>query len=225
MNARSAERVPYALPFSLVHTGENRLNAGMNTQTRPANHDAPTPPESFDALLVAVGRDRDRAAFIRLFHHFAPRLKSFLMKNGTPGDQAEEWVQDAMLSIWTKAESFDPAQSSAATWIFTIARNKKIDALRKTGRIGFDQNDPAFVPDTASPAPDAHVIAAERSAKIADALRTLPPEQAEVLRKSFFEDKTHMEIARETTLPLGTVKSRIRHALERLSRVLGQEEL
>lgn len=182
-------------------------------------------PESFETLLTAVGQRRDRTAFITLFHYFAPRLKSFLIKKGSSPEQAEDLAQETMLTVWNKAASYNPQQASASTWIFTVARNKRIDALRKNGRVEFDSGDPAFVPDDISPAPDRQAIDSDRTEQVAAALKTLPPEQADLIRKAYFEDKTHHEIASETEIPLGTVKSRLRLALERLHRQLGHDLL
>ena len=99
------------------------------------------------ALLAAVGAARDRAAFEALFRHFAPRIKAYLLRLGAGSPGAEDLAQEAMLSVWRKAVLFDPAKASAATWIFTIARNLRIDALRRERRPEFDPGDPAFVPD------------------------------------------------------------------------------
>jgi RNA polymerase sigma-70 factor (ECF subfamily) len=147
------------------------------------------------------------------------------MKNGTPAEQAEELMQETMLTLWTRAGSYDPAMARAGTWIFTIARNKKIDAYRKASRVEYDHNDPAYVPDAESQSLDDIIIQKSQASHIAAALDGLPPEQAGLLKKSFFEEKTHIEIASETGLPLGTVKSRIRLGLERLRDRLGQEYL
>lgn len=206
--------------FMLVRRGGEMLNTRMATpQLKPVETD-------YESLLQAVGQDRDRDAFITLFQHFAPRLKSFLMKNGTGADQAEELMQDTMLTVWNRAASYDHTQASASTWIFTIARNRKIDVHRKGSHIEFDKGDPAFVPDHApAAAPDSGIAEIQRTDRIAKAIKTLPGEQAALLQKSFFEDKTHMEIAAETQLPLGTVKSRIRLALDRLRGQLDQELL
>ena len=195
----------------------------MNAEPAPlASDDSPAAPR-FEDLLVAIGQRRDRTAFITLFHHFAPRLKSFLMKQGASPEQAEELAQETLLTVWNRAESYDPAQAGAGTWIFTIARNKRIDALRRKSRIDYDAGDPAFVPDTRSPAPDQAVINTSRSRLVAGALKTLPPEQASLIRKSFYDGKTHAEIAREDKIPLGTVKSRLRLAMEKLHHQLGKK--
>lgn len=174
---------------------------------------APNPARYRD-LLLAVARHQDKDAFAELFEYFAPRIKSFLMKGGAAPDQADELAQETMITVWQKAGSFDPAKSSASTWIFTIARNKRIDAIRKTPRPEMDADELDIADD--APTAAAAIAQDEESDIMARAIQSLPPEQADLLYKSFFEDKTHADIAKETNLPLGTVKSRIRLALERL---------
>lgn len=169
------------------------------------------------ALLSAVGTRQDRQAFAALFEYYAPRIKSFLIKGGAPPDAADEMAQETMVAIWQKAASYDPARAAASTWIFTIARNKRIDALRKHARPESDLDD---IPELADHTPGAGDVLARRQeeAAMAEAMEALPPEQADLLYKSFFEEKSHADIAKETNLPLGTVKSRIRMALEKLGR-------
>ena len=174
------------------------------------------------ALLVAVAESQDKEAFSRLFAHYAPRLKSFLMRQGANESSAEELSQEAMLSVWRKADRFDPQKASAGTWIFTVARNLRIDALRKENRPSFDPDDPAFVPEPET-APDTAVSIGETQVRIKAAIASLPEEQAEVVRLSFYEDKPHGEIAQELDLPLGTVKSRLRLAMRRVRTALGEE--
>ncbi len=171
-------------------------------------------PAHFRSLLLAVGKHQDKEAFAELFEYFAPRIKSFLMKGGAAPDQADELAQETMISVWQKAESFDPAKASASTWIFTIARNKRIDAIRKTPRPEVDADDLELADESPSASDD--IAQAEETDIMARAIQNLPQEQADLLYKSFFEDKTHADIAKETNLPLGTVKSRIRLALDRL---------
>ena len=173
------------------------------------------PEPDFNALLCSVGESKDKDAFIQLFQHFAPRIKSFLIKGGADPETADELAQETMLTIWNKAESYNPGQAAASTWIFTIARNKRIDALRKTKRHDPNPSDPLLVEDDA-PNPRQNIIQNDDSRVLAEALKNLPEEQAMLIRKSFFEDKSHVAIAEETGIPLGTVKSRIRLALERL---------
>lgn len=180
-------------------------------------------PEDHKQLMARIASSRDKAAFAALFGHFGPRVKAYLMRSGSTPDSAEELAQEAMVMVWRKAESFDPSQASVSTWIFTIARNKRIDAYRRMNRPELDENDPALVPD-APTAPDDAYADGEVSQAIRAAVETLPEEQAEMLRKAFFEDKAHSEIAAETGLPLGTVKSRLRLAIGRMRKQLKEFE-
>jgi RNA polymerase sigma-70 factor (ECF subfamily) len=179
--------------------------------------------EDLSALVVAIAQKQDRQAFAQLFAHYAPRVKSYLMRHGADDGQAEEIVQETMLSLWRKAGMFDPVKASAGTWIFTIARNLRIDMIRKNRRPEFDAEDPAFVPDPEQSA-DESMQADQMRIQVRNALKDLPEEQACVVRLSFFEDKPHGEIAKELALPLGTVKSRLRLAMRRIRVALGESE-
>src|SRR4051794_25555415 len=173
------------------------------------------------ALMLAIASGRDRAAFVTLFGRFGPRLKSWFMRGGTPAPQAEDLVQETMLAVWRKADSFDPSRAGAATWIFTIARNQRIDASRRASRQMLDDDDPSLAP-AAPTAPDVAFDQAEREIRIRAALATLSREQIDVIRLSFFEDRPHAEIERVLGVPLGTVKSRLRLAMNRLRAHLGE---
>lgn len=196
---------------------EQRLNTGMDLSSAhlPANDTAAPGPNYFRDLLVEVGRNKNKQAFAELFEYYAPRIKSFLMKGGANAEQADELAQETMVTVWQKASSFDPVKAQASTWIFTIARNKRIDALRKKIRPEIDSNDAELVPDETPSAPESIALQQETDI-ITNALKSLPVEQSDLLYKSFFEDKTHADIAKESNLPLGTVKSRIRLALDKL---------
>lgn len=171
--------------------------------------------QRLNACLEAVGRGRDRAAFAELFAHFAPRLKAFFMKAGAEAEAAEEVVQETMINVWRKAGQFDPSRASASTWIFTIARNMRIDLLRKARRPQPDPDDPAMVPDEPAQA-DEWLSAEEEAVELRAAVAELPEEQKHILHLAFFEEKSHGTIADELGLPLGTVKSRIRLAFKRI---------
>lgn len=177
--------------------------------------------EDLARALRAVASGRDRAAFALLFNFFAPRIKAFLMRSGMAAPAAEELAQETMLAVWKKAGYFDPARASASTWIFTIARNLRIDRLRRDGRAATardiaDPSEEAEEPVTG----EAVVIAAEREERVRAALDALSREQAEIVRLSYFGDRPQSEIARELGIPLGTVKSRTRLALNRLRLLL-----
>ena len=169
--------------------------------------------EDWTALLIAVRDQQDRAAFAALFQHFAPRIKGFLVKSGTPHALAEECAQDVMATLWQKAQLFDPSRASVATWVFTIARNRRIDMARRAAR-----PEPEDLPWGPEAEPDQHDLLelAQETALLGDALARLPQAQRALIEKAFYGDLSHSEIAEETGLPMGTVKSRIRLALDKL---------
>jgi len=165
-------------------------------------------------LIGAVAARQDKAAFSELFEHLAPRVKAFMRRSGMSDGAAEELAQETMVTLWRRAASFDPARAAASTWIFTIARNLRIDLARKEGRPA-PVDDPAFEPPPPQ-APDAALVAAEDGERIRLAMETLSADQAQAIRLAFFSDMTHSEIADSLGLPLGTVKSRLRLAMARL---------
>ncbi|OWU83501.1 RNA polymerase sigma factor RpoE [Oceanicola sp. 22II-s10i] len=167
--------------------------------------------------MLAVRDRRDRMAFAALFDHFAPRLKGFVMRSGTPAEQAEEIVQDVMLKVWRKADLFDPHRAQVSSWIYQIARNRQIDVLRKESRPVPEElaEDPDAEPDAGQ------ILALEQETDhLRRALTGLKPEQREVIEKAYLGELTHQEISDQTGLPLGTVKSRIRIGLDRLRKEL-----
>lgn len=166
------------------------------------------------ALMLAVRDRQDRAAFAQLFRHFAPRVKAFLMKAGTEAALAEDCAQDVLATVWQKAHLFDPSRASVATWVFTIARNRRIDIARRDRRPepeALDWGGDSHEPDQA----DVYE-AAQETRRLTDALSTLPEAQRALVARAFYGELSHSEIAAETGLPLGTIKSRIRLALDRL---------
>jgi RNA polymerase sigma-70 factor (ECF subfamily) len=166
------------------------------------------------AMEIAAIRDRqDQAAFGRLFRHFAPRIKGFLIKSGSPADVAEECAQEVMATVWRKAAQFDPSRASASTWIFTIARNKRIDVVRRERRP--EPEDLPWGPEAEVDQEDALALEQETE-KLQKAIAELPEKQKQLIERAFYGDLSHRELAEETGLPLGTIKSRIRLALDRL---------
>jgi RNA polymerase sigma factor (sigma-70 family) len=163
--------------------------------------------------MARIRNGKDRAAFAELFGHFAPRVKGFLMKSGADSALAEEVAQEVMATVWLKAHLFDPSRASVSTWIFTVARNRRIDVLRREKR-----PEPEDLPWGPEAEPEqADVVALQQEAEIlSKAMTALPAPQRELIEKAYFGDMTHSEIAEETGLPLGTIKSRIRLALDRL---------
>ncbi|MEM6384321.1 MAG: sigma-70 family RNA polymerase sigma factor [Pseudomonadota bacterium] len=169
--------------------------------------------------LEAVARDRDRSAFTSLFDHYGPRIKAYLIRLGADSAMAEEVTQDVMVTLWRKAALFDRSKSSVATWLFRIARNRRIDMLRRRRAINVDAES-LIIEDENLPDPNETLDAETRQERIRVALKELPPEQLNLVQLAFFTELSHSQIAEQTGLPLGTVKSRIRLAFGRLRRIL-----
>ncbi|PHO03511.1 RNA polymerase subunit sigma [Rhodobacteraceae bacterium 4F10] len=186
----------------------------------PATRRSPPQPETgLDAVseqtlwLIAVRDRQDRQAFVKLFDHFAPRLKGMFIKSGLSAARAEDIIQDTMLNVWRKAHLFDPHRAQATSWIYRIARNRHIDVLRRENRPL-----PEELKIEDQPAEDAsQIVALEmETEKLRSALMRLRPEQRELVEKAYLGELSHSDIQAETGLPLGTIKSRIRLGMERL---------
>lgn len=198
-----------------------RITAGLSMI--PAAKTSGDDGSRLSACIVSIAERGDREAFVRLFSHFAPRVKSYLMRLGAPPEAAEEIAQETLLTVWRRAAAFDPNRAAASTWIFTIARNLRIDLSRREARV-VRPEDPSRH-ETGPAAPDDALSALEDESRIGDAMAALPREQAQVVTLAFFADKAHSEIARDLGLPLGTVKSRLRLAMGRLRGVLAERHL
>ena len=169
----------------------------------------------FTFLIEQIAQHRDREAFAELFAYYAPRVKGYLMRLGSSDGQAEEVTQEAMLAVWNKAHMFDAKKAAVSTWIFTIARNRRVDILRSQKYPELDANDPALIGD-APAQPDEEVIEAREGEEVREALQKLPTEQKELVRLAFYNGWSHAKIAEQSNLPLGTVKSHLRLAFARL---------
>ena len=173
------------------------------------------------ALVAAVAERRDREAFTVLFDFYAPRLNAFYIRRGADRGSAEEMTQDVMITLWRKAELFDPARSSLATWLYRIARNRRIDLMRRDRLDTVDPGDFLFdIPDESNPDAGRMIDAQMREETLRSAMNGLPAEALELVRMAFFEGLSHSEIAEKAGLPLGTVKSRIRLSISKLRRAL-----
>ena len=206
--------------FRVVAEIISSLDMSMGSGFSNDNHNSLS---EWDNLLLRVGSDKDRYAFKKLYEHFAPRLKSFLLRIGSDMSAAEEICQETMIMVWRRSETFNPNSAGASTWIFTIARNKRIDKLRKDNRPLPDLNDPSFLQMPVDRS-DLILERVEEEQKIKNALKNLPMEQAKLILSAYYEEKSHRKIADETNLPLGTVKSRIRLAINRLRSQLEELE-
>lgn len=178
-------------------------------KTKPSEQ---TPSEQ-TLWMLAVRDKRDRVAFGQLFDHFAPRLKGVICRSGISQGQAEDIVQDVMLTVWRKAHLFDPQRAQVSSWIYQIARNRQIDVIRKERRpVPEELKQPEEVQEDAS-----QIVALEQeTTRLREALARLKPAQREMVEKAYLGELSHSDIRAETGLPLGTIKSRIRLGLERL---------
>ena len=187
----------------------------MNRQAQISLGSDEKEPPDFSVLLLSIGQIQDKAAFADLFQHFAPRVKSYMLKLGSADEMAEELAQQTLLQVWRKAQLFDPDKAAASTWIFRIARNIRIDVLRKQKHFFDDDFDLAKIEDEQEDA-EVKINREQKSRHVALALAKLPQDQAKIIRMSFYDGLSHGEIAKQLELPLGTVKSRIRLAFGRL---------
>jgi RNA polymerase sigma-70 factor (ECF subfamily) len=174
---------------------------------------------TLEDLLTAVGVNRDGTAFAKLFDHFGPRVRAQMMQRGLAPVAAADIVQDVMEAIWSKAHLFDRRKSAAATWIFHIARNRRIDVRRRSRELPCAMEDFCAIPDPGQ-SHDDRIDQAMRERCVGAALGALPHEQFTLIKLAFFDGLSHAAIAQQTDLPLGTVKSRLRLAFARLRRSL-----
>jgi len=178
--------------------------------------------DTANAHIIAIAERGDRQAFASLFAHYAPQVKRYLLRAGADADAAEELAQEVMILLWRKAASFDPRRASASTWIFTIARNKRIDRFRREKRPEYDPDDPLLV-TVEKAGGDSAVAAGQRESRLREALNALPEQQSTILQRAYFEGLSLREIADQEGVPLGTVKSRVRLAMGRLRGQLDPE--
>tara|TARA_Y100001970_G_C13991072_1_gene728254 strand:- start:374 stop:907 length:534 start_codon:yes stop_codon:yes gene_type:complete len=169
-------------------------------------------------LMVKINKDRDEIAFSNLFDFLAPKINSYFIKNGIINDLAEELTQEVMSAIWSKSYQYDPSKSAVSTWAYTIARNKKVDFIRKNSKIGFNEEDVRefLYEENRSD----NITENEIKDQVLKINNELDKDQRKIIKMNFFENKSHKKIAEELEIPLGTVKSRIRHILIKMQAVL-----
>ena len=172
-----------------------------------------------NSLVQRIGQNGDKAAFALLFKQFGPKLKSLMLRLGTDTSTAEELVQETMLSVWRKSHTFDSSKVSASTWMFTIARNLRIDRFRSESRPEFDPSDPALIPEPELQA-DEQLELKNRQKFVRKCLDGLPNDQREVIQLSFMQGLSHQEISDKLDIPLGTAKSRLRLSFGKLRKTI-----
>lgn len=204
---------PPAIPAGLVARVDQTKRGAAKQMPVKDQKDTPSELGEWVAQMKRLCDHKDQEAFAQLFAHFAPRVKAYLIKSGSDASSAEECAQEVMATLWRKAHLFDPARASVATWVFTIARNRRIDLLRKERRP--EPEDLAWGPE-AEPEQEDVLALQQDTEQLRRALTELPAAQRNLIEQAYFKDLSHREIASKTGLPLGTIKSRIRLALNRL---------
>lgn len=201
--------------YDLIYSAQRiqRMKTEMTMYNEP---DQQEQIRHWNQCLEVVARTRDKASYMKFYDHFAPRLKSWLLGLTRDGALAEELVQETMLTVWRKAHLFNSEKAAASTWLFRVARNLHLDHLRK--QQVKDKHQHYLVDEE----PDEEEVSSD-GVKIRDAIKRLPVQQAQVIYKSYFEGKSHQEISDELGVPLGSVKSSLRLAFQKLSVELRQK--
>ena len=169
-------------------------------------------------LMLKISNDRDQMAFSELFDFLAPKINAYYIQNGLFSDIAEELTQDVMGTLWSKSFQYNPSKSAVSTWVYTIARNKKVDFLRKNSKINYNEDDiREFLYEDKS---EDMMNENEIREKVNKINEELDINQQKIIKMNFFENKSHKKISEELEIPLGTVKSRIRHILTKMQRIL-----
>ena len=185
---------------------ENGSSGGSNRRT-----------DEWSECLTLIAQNEDRAAFTRLFRHFAPLIKAFALSGSNmSATHADELVQETMIKVWQKAGGFNPEKAAASTWVYTIARNCRTDMFRRLQKFDTPLAADDVSPDQESEEPFSQLQSRRSREKVREMMKDLPPDQAQILAKVYMEGKSHAEAAGELDLPLGTVKSRVRLALQKL---------
>jgi len=182
------------------------------------------PTQRLNQLLTDVGAHQSADAFAAIYNHFAGRVKSFLIGKGINDDTAEELMQEVMLVVWRRASTYDKTKAAASTWIFTIARNRRIDHLRGTPRIEIELDDSLLQLESEDPTHEQQLDLWQDATRLNGAMKHLPTDQHKVLHLSFFKGLSHGDIANRLGLPIGTVKSRIRLAMRSIRNTLLEQE-
>ncbi len=199
----------------LLNLKLHNSNTAMKTRNIKAESISVNSDDELSLCIELIGKNQDKSAFGTVFRYFAPRLKSFLVKAGSTDSQAEEVIQEVMIAVWTKSYTYDSSKSSVSTWIYTIARNKRIDKIRKEKRHYLSESDEGLeIPVDSTQ--EKEIFSAQVSNCLKKYMASLPKEQSMLLKLSYFYNKTHADISEELKIPLGTVKSRIRLALTKM---------
>jgi RNA polymerase sigma-70 factor (ECF subfamily) len=195
--------------------------AGIRQDSETGGATVAPPPELAD-WLAAIAERRDRQAFAQLFQWFAPRVKRYMQRQGADPDLAEDLAQETLVQVWRKAGQYDPGKAVPSAWVFTVARNLRIDRLRRQRLYEVELTEEADAEDEHG---DGHQRTLERldAGRLTALVGALPAEQVDVIRLAYFEGLSHAEVGKALAVPLGTVKSRLRLALAKLRTAMGVE--
>ena len=196
-----------------------KRNVTENNGSKSDQWQAPTGRrnDEWSECLTLIAANEDRAAFTRLFRHFAPLIKAFALSGSSlSASMADELVQEVMLKVWQKSGGFNPEKAAASTWIYTIARNCRTDMFRRLQKFDTPLAAEDVIPDQEVEEPFSALQSRRGEERVRELMQTLPPDQAQILAKVYMEGKSHAEAAAELDLPLGTVKSRVRLAVQKL---------
>jgi RNA polymerase sigma-70 factor (ECF subfamily) len=197
----------------LLNDGADKADSRGQAWTAPSGRRT----DEWSECLTLIAQKQDRAAFTRLFRHFAPLIKAFALSGSTlSANHADELVQEVMLKVWQKAGAFNPEKAAASTWVYTIARNCRTDLFRRLQKFDTPLSAEDFSPEQESEEPFALLQSRRSGERIREMMAGLPPDQTQILAKVYMEGKSHSEAAAELDLPLGTVKSRVRLAIQKL---------
>jgi RNA polymerase sigma-70 factor (ECF subfamily) len=216
-NYRSLKSLGFSLTPAVFMTDSYR---GFRNKGRTMDDPSALSEISHEQLVIMVARNKDKYAFRQLFDHYAPRIKSYLLNFQITDQKAEDLTQEVMITLWQKADKFDPDKAKISTWLFRVARNKYIDKVRKQKypEVNADDHIASIV---APEKTDRTIQEKQDQGRIKMAMASLSDEQQKVIELSFFKELSHSQIAAETNMPLGTVKSRIRTAFQILRKELG----
>ena len=173
---------------------------------------------NLNELMKRIQKDRDEMAFSQIFDFFASKVNAYFIQNRIKFESSEELTQEVLSTVWVKSHLYDSSKSTLSTWIFTIARNKKIDFLRKNSKINFKEED---IREFLYQDREIDLIEENEAKKQIERINNELDEQQKIMIKmNFFENKSHKKIADELEIPLGTVKSRIRNILTKMQEFL-----
>lgn len=210
------------MDVAVATDGRSAGNGSYWFVSKMSGRPKPTP-EYCAELVRRIAESHDKSAFGEIFDLFSGRLKSYFLGLGTSQSDAEELVQETLILVWRRAAQFDSARAGFTTWLFTIARNKSIDRIRRERRPSLDPDEPMLQPEPET-APDIALNREQEALTLREAIKTLPPEQSDLIRLAYYEELAHGAIAERLNLPVGTVKSRIRLAMKKLRQAYGTEE-